>query len=233
MVSDQEYQDLLKRVKDLEEKQYSNLDIEALVESIPASMIVPPVRTKNVKIMVDDLDLEPTDTGEHLIDIFVNKAGDTMTGPLYVPELHQTSIWHAYGGFQDQSETLAINATTWTHVTNSTKTLWKGTEADGMTLSNDEMVIANAGDYAGTMSVTFEGDNTKDYLFRIYNVTRGEQAGYRIGATGLGSSNYANVCVPIYLEVEAGDHFQFQVYQASGSDATFLNAIFYMSYLHD
>jgi hypothetical protein len=39
--------------------------------------------------------------------------------------------------------------------------------------------------------------------------------------------------VPIYIEAEAGDHFQFQVYQASGDDAKFINAIFNLTYLHE
>ena len=146
----------------------------------------------------------------------------------YIP----VTIWHAFGGFQDQTETLSIDADTWTHVTNAGNDLWTGLEADGLTLDGDEMVITHSGDYSGFLSVTFEGGNGKDYIFRIYNVTQSEVSGYRIGATGQGTGNYTNVSIPIYLEATAGDHFQFQVYTTDGTDATFLNSIFHLSILH-
>lgn len=142
-------------------------------------------------------------------------------------------IWHAYGGFQDKTETVAVAADTWTFVTNATNDLWTGTEADGLTLSGDEMVIERTGDYCGSLSVTFSGANGKDFLFRIYNITQAAVAGYKVGASGTGAGNYVNVSVPIYLEVTAGDHFRFEVYEVDGNDPTFKNAIFYMNYLHD
>lgn len=147
--------------------------------------------------------------------------------------VRQTTTWHAYGGFQDENETLDIGVATWTHITNGDNDLWTGTEVDGMSLVDDELVITNAGDYAGTLSITFEGSNAKDYLFRVYNVTQSTPAGYHIGASGAGNNNYTNVCVPLYIEAAAGDTFQMQVYTADGTDADFLNAIFYLSYLHD
>ena len=73
--------------------------------------------------------------------------------------LRQDSIWHAYGGFQNQAETLALDADTWTHVTNATNDLWTGLEADGFTLSRDTMIVANAGDYIGALSITITGGN--------------------------------------------------------------------------
>jgi len=143
------------------------------------------------------------------------------------------NVWHAYGGFQGESETVAIDADTWTHITNGDNDLWVGLETNGFTLTDDELIVTNTGDYTGTLSITFEGLNQQDFLFRIYNVTQTAQAGYQIGATGLGANNYVNVSIPIYLEATAGDHYQFQVYQVNGNDATFYNAIFHISYLHD
>ena len=154
--------------------------------------------------------------------------GNTSSNYVFV-----NKVYHAYGGFQDQTETLSIDADTWTFVTNADNNLWTGFEADGMMLVDDNMVISNAGDYVGNLSVTFEGGIQKDYLFRIYNMTQDEQAGYYIGASGLGNNNYTNVSIPIYLEVNAGDVYQFQVYEANGTDAMFLNAIFILNYLHD
>lgn len=158
---------------------------------------------------------------------------ETFDGTNWIPAWRQLDPWHAFGGFQDQSDTLAINADTWTHITNAGNNLWTALEADGFTMTADELIVTNTGDYVGNLSVTFEGVNTKDYLFRIYNVTQSAVSGYHIGTTGKGSNNYSNVSIPIYIEATAGDHFQLQVYQVTGSDAMFLNAIFNLAYLHD
>lgn len=166
-------------------------------------------------------------------DRYVNLSGDTMTGPLSTTMLTQGGTYHAFGGFQDQNETVSVAADTWTFVTNATNDLWTGIEADGLSLSGDEMVVTNAGDYVGTLSITFSGANGKDFLFRIYNITQSAQSGYKVGGSATGAGNYVNVCVPIYLEAAAGDHFQFQVYEVDGNDPTFKNAIFHLAYLHD
>lgn len=47
----------------------------------------------------------------------------------------QETIWHAYGGFQDSSVTVAITQDQWAQVTNADGDLFTGLEADGMTLS--------------------------------------------------------------------------------------------------
>lgn len=189
------------------------------------------------KTSVDDSATDAADTtysASKIESTFVSRAGDTMTGNLVTSGMiRQGDTWHAYGGFQGATEELSIDADTWTHVTNATNDLWTGLEADGFSLVDDEMVVTNAGDYTGVLSITFEGGNGKDYLFRVYNVTQATQMGYRIGATGLGTGNYTNVCVPLYIEANAGDVLQVQVYVADGTDATFLNSIFYLQYLHD
>ena len=164
---------------------------------------------------------------------FVKKSGDTMTGDLHSTErFRPDKIWHAYGGFQNQAETLALDADTWTHVTNATNDLWTGLEADGMTLEDDEMIIANAGDYIGALSITITGGNSKDFLFRVYNVTKDEVMGYNIGGSTT-VSNYTNITLPLYLECNAGDHLQVQAYCLAGDDPVLRSAIFYISYLHD
>ena len=144
----------------------------------------------------------------------------------------QGSTWHAYGGFQDEAETLALAADTWTHVTNAGKNLWSGLEADGMTLTADEMIITNAGDYTGSLSITITGGNSKDFLFRIYNVTKAEVMGYHIGGSTT-VSNYTNITLPLYLECDAGDHLQVQAYCLAGDDPVLRSAVFYIIYLHN
>ena len=177
------------------------------------------------------------------IDYILKFDGETNDGTITYLEdedqfllsskLRVPSIWHAFGGFQDAAEAISINADTWTKVTNAGGNLWVGTEADGVSLSSDEMTITNAGDYFGQLSLTFSGDNQKDYLFRVYNITTSTQSGYHIGATGFGANNYTNVSVPLYLEAAAGNVFKFEVYQLDGSDIVVYNSIFYLSYLHD
>ena len=164
---------------------------------------------------------------------FVKKSGDTMTGDLHSTErFRPDKIWHAYGGFQDEAETLALAADTWAHVTNAGKNLWSGLEADGMTLTADEMIITNAGDYTGSLSITITGGNSKDFLFRIYNVTKAEVMGYHIGGSTT-VSNYTNITLPLYLECDAGDHLQVQAYCLAGDDPVLRSAVFYIIYLHD
>ena len=191
----------------------------------------------NQKTSVDDTTTDSVDSTYSASKIeagFVKKTGDTMTGDLHTSGYFRPDkIWHAYGGFQDETELLAIGSDTWTHITNGDKDLWIGLETNGMSLVSDEMVIENKADYTGILSITFQGGTGKDYLFRIYNVTKAEQMGYHVGSTGKGVGNYTNAAIPIYIEASAGDHIQFQVYCADGTDATFFNAIFYMNYLHD
>jgi len=168
-----------------------------------------------------------TYSAEKIDDTFLPLAGGVVTGRVQVG-----ATWHAYGGFQGEAETLALAADTWTHVTNAGKNLWSGLEADGMTLTADEMIITNAGDYTGSLSITITGGNSKDFLFRIYNVTKAEVMGYHIGGSTT-VSNYTNITLPLYLECDAGDHLQVQAYCLAGDDPVLRSAVFYIIYLHD
>ena len=147
--------------------------------------------------------------------------------------LRQHKAWHAYGGFQDETEALTINSDTWTLITNAGNNLWVELEGYGISIVADEIVIENTGDYVGTLSITFEGGQGKDYLYRIYNTTQSKQEGYHVGTAGAGNGNYINTAIPMYIEATAGDVLQFQVFSLDGTDATYINAIFYINYLHD
>jgi len=148
---------------------------------------------------------------------------------------HPAESWHAYGGFQDESETITIAAVdTWTMITNATNDLWGGLEAVGLTLSDDIMTVQHGGDYMGSLSMTFSGLNGKDFQVRVYNITQSTQLGYVIGATTTGANNYTNVTLPLYLECEAGDRLRMEVQcTTDGSDPTFRSAVFYMAFLHN
>ena len=165
-------------------------------------------------------------------DFFDDDQNMVITGDAHVDMLRQTGTWHAYGGFQDEAETISLDADTWTHVTNATNDLWVGTEADGFSLVDDEMIVENAGDYSGSLSITLTGGNSKDFLFRIYNVTQSAVMGYHVGVSTT-VSNYSNVVLPLYLECDANDVLQVQAWCLAGDDPTLRSSIFYMSYLHD
>ena len=178
----------------------------------------------------DDATMEYDEDGTDtlLITATTSHVGNmTVTGMV-----RQTATWHAYGGFQDEAEALSLAADTWTHVTNVGNDLWTGLEADGLTLVDDEMIVTNAGDYIGNMSITITGGNSKDFLFRVYNVTQAAVMGYHIGASTT-VSNYTNINLPLYLECDAGDVLQVQAWCLAGDDPTLRSSIFYINYLHD
>jgi len=156
----------------------------------------------------------------------------TATGVVSGSMLRQTGTWHAYGGFQDKAEALSLDPNTWTHVTNAGNDLFTGLEGDGLSLVDDEMIVANAGDYVGNLSITITGGNSKDFKFRIYNVTKAEQMGYDIGASTT-VSNYTNISLPMYIECDAGNVLQVQAWCLAGDDPTLRSSIFYITYLHD
>lgn len=146
-----------------------------------------------------------------------------------------TSIYHAYGGFQDADETITINTKdTWEHITNGTNDLFTGLEADGMTLSGDVITLTNGGDYVGTLSITMSALNGKDYQIRLYNVTQTAQAGYEIGATTTGATNFTNVTLPIYIESVAGDQIRMEIRCTTDTtNVTLRSAVFELHYIHE
>jgi len=51
-------------------------------------------------------------------------------GRVFVP-----AIYHIYGGFQGQAETIELTTGSWGMVTNATNTLWTAAEYDGIAMS--------------------------------------------------------------------------------------------------
>jgi hypothetical protein len=159
----------------------------------------------------------------------------TVDGTAWATTLRQENNWHVFGGFQATTTVVALTQNIWATTTNASNSLWSGDEANGFTLSNDVMTIANSGDYAGSVSMTFSGSNAQEYLFRIYNLTKAEQMGYYQGTSGASASNYVNINMPIYLEgINAGDQLILQIENiSSNDDITLRHGMFYISYLHD
>jgi hypothetical protein len=149
-------------------------------------------------------------------------------------QIQQNDVWHAFGGFEDSSVSVAITQDQWSVVTNATKNLWGGSEADGITLSGDTMTVVNPGDYFGVLCITFEGTNTNEYEFRVFSVTDNAQVGFKQGATGRGTGNYSRFTVPLYFECTANEKLVLQVTNTSGSNPAIMKfAQFVLVYLHD
>jgi len=147
--------------------------------------------------------------------------------------VRQSATWHAYGGFEDQAETVACGVGDWNLITNGANTLWNLDEADGLSEAADVFTLTNGGDYWGTLSLSISAINGKDFHVRVYNNTQTRVEGRAIGVSTTGAGNEMNVCLPIYIEGTAGDEFQFEIMSTDGTDPVVDDGLFIISYLHD
>jgi len=175
-----------------------------------------------------------TNNGDGTITLSTPQAIATTSNVLF-NRVNKTAIWHAYGGFQNKSETIAVSAAnSWAWITNAGNDLWTGVEEDGIAVSGDILTIANAGDYFGKLTITLSGLTGKDFQVRIYNITTASQVAYVIGTSTTGLTNFTNISLPLYIEASAGDTFRFEITcTTDGSDPVVRSAIYYIAYLHD
>ena len=163
-------------------------------------------------------------------------TGDSViaTTGLRAGRIVLSNIYHAYGGFQDSSATVAITANDWAVVTNAYNSLWGGSEADGITLSNDTMTVTNAGDYFGICTVSIDGSNGNEYQFRIYDVTGTAQVGYEAGVTGEGDGDTVTMTIVFYFEAVANNEYVMQITNTDGNNsADIISGEFWIIYLHN
>ena len=154
--------------------------------------------------------------------------------PFVAPGIaRQGRVWHSYGGFEGQNETITAGVGTWHHITNGTNTLWNVDEADGVTEALDVFTLINGGDYMGSLSLSISGLNTKDFHVRVYNNTQTRVEGRPIGVSTTGANNEVNVALPIYIEGTAGDEIQFEIMSSDGADPVVDDGLFALTYLHD
>jgi hypothetical protein len=152
-----------------------------------------------------------------------------VTGRIQIDE-----IYHIYGGCEDSSRAVAITQDQWSQVTNAWGTLFGGSESDGFAMAHDTVVVTNAGDYEGMVSLTFSGTNSNEYVFRIFDATTDTQKGFKLGVTADGTTNHAHITIPVYIEAAGNDSLVLQVTNTSGSNAaTFEFGQFLLKYLHD
>lgn len=143
-------------------------------------------------------------------------------------------MYHAYGGFEDSGYTIPLTQNVWTQVTNADNNLWEGSEADGMTIIDDNLVVFNAADYSGSVSLSFSGGQSNDYEFRFYHVTDDTQEGFAVDASTFGNGNNVNITLPVYFELGAGDVVSLQVRNVTDNDDIILKSgVFEVHYLHD
>ena len=143
------------------------------------------------------------------------------------------SIWHAYGGFEDQAETITCGTGDWNLITNAGSNLWTLDESDGVSIASDIITLTNGGDYWGSLSLSISGLNGKDFHVSVYNNTQTRVEGRAIGVSTTGAGNEMNVSLPIYIKGTAGDTIQFEIMSADGTDPTVDDGLFVLTYLHD
>lgn len=147
--------------------------------------------------------------------------------------------WHGFGGFggDNTSTTITVSsANTWYPITNGTDNLWVLSEGSGVTITTDNIVISNKGDYVGSLAITISGTNLHDIFIRAFDITDNVIAGRAVGITTTGTANYQTISMPLYFEVDiqAAHTFQFQVENISASGNVIVrSAIFELHYLHE
>ena len=167
------------------------------------------------------------------VDAADTASFDGVSYYLHDGMVRQASIWHAYGGFEDQAETVACGVGDWNHITNAGTNLWNLDENDGITISGDVLTLTNTGDYMGTLSLSISALNGKDFHVRIYNNTQTAACGRPIGISTTGAGNEMNVAIPVYIEGTAADAIQFEIMSADGTDPDVDDGLFILTYLHD
>jgi hypothetical protein len=110
---------------------------------------------------------------------------------------------HAALYFEDKSETLTMTQNTWTHITNATNDLFTAGQVVGLSVSDDTLVVATAGDYMIACSLSFSGTTNGDvYEFAFFK--NNTIASPKMERTTT-SSDIGNVGLPYYTGALAVD----------------------------
>ncbi len=148
--------------------------------------------------------------------------------------VRQSDTWHAYGGFQLSTTTIACTLNTWAWITNAGHTLWVAVESSGVTVSGDVFTAVHTGDYTGQVTISITGTNGRDFFIRVFNITTNAQMGYTIGATTTGTPNFTPITLPLYMELTAGDTFRFEIKNITdNADPDVRSAVYNIVYVHD
>lgn len=146
----------------------------------------------------------------------------------------QQTTWHSTCGFDNAGVVIDATQNIWFAVTNVTNDLWTAGDTVGFTHSQDNLVVLNAADYMGILSITFSGGNGVDWGLRLYNITQATVEGFPIRTTTSGAANYATLTLPLYADVLANDKLQIQMVNYSDStDPTIVSGVCRIVYLHN
>lgn len=162
----------------------------------------------------------------------------TETGtlaPLTGNMVRQLTTWHAYGGFQSESETITAGTVdVWYHITNATNDLFTLVAGDGISLASDVLTVANAGVYVGSLSINITGVDVARFQVRVYNVTQSAQAGYWLTTSMTGAGYFYCNNIPLRIDCNAGDQLRFEIRCITDAyNPTLRDCIFELHYLHD
>lgn len=144
------------------------------------------------------------------------------------------TVNHAYGGFQDSAVVMDMAVGVWKPISNASKNLFTTVENDGVTIQNDTLTVLAAGDYSGTVTVTFAADAITNWKLRLYNVTQARQEGFWIGGSSNSNADYFPLTIPVHLITVAGDKITFDLMNESdNSDATLKSCVYLFTYTHE
>lgn len=139
---------------------------------------------------------------------------------------------HASLYFEDASETLTMTQNNWSKITNGTSNLFANTDASGMSIVDDSVVIITAGDYIFNASLSFSGTSNADvYEFALFK--NNQVASPKIERTTT-STDIGNVSLPFYMdELVAGDTLDLRIRNtATAFDATMIACSWVVWLLH-
>ncbi len=145
------------------------------------------------------------------------------------------SIYHAFGGFQDSSVSIAITQDVWADLTNADEDLFGVYESEGFEKNGDTLMFLHKGDYYGNVKLSFSGTNGNTYKFRVVDISDTTEIGYHGYETATGTNNSTSITLPIYFEVAADSaQYVFQVTNTdAGNDLIARSCVFYINYLHE
>jgi|WetSurMetagenome_2_1015567.scaffolds.fasta_scaffold207901_2 hypothetical protein len=139
----------------------------------------------------------------------IDAAGNVqMTGLLSYNFIHGACY------IENASYTPAVSFNVYTKITPGMTV----SEADGLTISSDQVTIATAGDYKVDLVITMSGSDGNDYRVKMYKngSATGIPGSNRISTSG--SSNYVVLPYFWYVSLAASDVLSFYITNTSNSD---------------
>ena len=134
-------------------------------------------------------------------------------------EITQREVIHGHGYFEDSSITLNLTTDTWVQVTNTSDSLFRITEDEGMYWVDDTLILTKTGHYDFNFDVSFIGDAGERFEARLYNVTQAEEIPRKGIDNGEGAGDPITIGAAPYCEnCNNGDKIIMQIRNAGAAD---------------